>query len=58
MNKPVWSRYIQLEVKCILRWKQTGLSLWALCSRLYFYDLTAGLILLRSTCPMNVADSP
>lgn len=54
----VWSKYIQLEVKCILRWKQTGLSLWAPRPRLYFYVLTVLLTLLCSTCPMNVADSP
>ena len=42
-TKPVWSKYIQLEVKCILRWKQTRPSQWTLCPRLYFYVSTAGL---------------
>lgn len=40
---PVWSKYTQLEVKCILRWKQTRLSLWAHCPRLYFYASAAEL---------------
>lgn len=41
------------------RWKQTCLSLWALCPGLYFYVLTALMFLgSYSTHPMNAAGSP